>query len=1032
MALYRKYRPASFAEVVGQRHVTDPLSAALESRDAQGRPNRINHAYLFSGPRGCGKTSSARIMARSLNCAEGPTATPCGQCASCRALAPGGPGNLDVIELDAASHNGVEDMRELREKAIFQPAESRYRIFIIDEAHMITASGFNALLKIVEEPPEHLIFIFATTEPERVLPTIRSRTHHYPFRLLTPPDMRGLLERVVTAEGVRVEPDVYPLVIQAGGGSPRDSLSVMDQLIAGSGTNGVDYETSAAILGVTDSVIITDAIEALAAGDRAAMFSVVGRVIMSGQDPARFASDLLGRVRDLLVLSAVPNALEQGLVEIPESQIDGVLEQAGTIPPATLTRFTQVLSDGLRHFRGVTSPRLLLEVLCARMLLPATEDSVESLLQRVEALEHGRPALADGSGAATPAAAPVSSDAGAAEADASPMQSGQPGQSAREAWRQRNAQRKKGAQSASVTQRGRTEQAAPAQAPSQPQPQPGPQPKVQSEPVEQQSAPAAAVSQESVTEPKPAPEAPTAPAEQPEQPTQATPAESVEQPQQPEQPTQATPAESVEQPQQAEQPQQPESAEQPLSEEEAQAEKIREFRRKMAEHARISEQQTRAQLAQEREQQTREREGEGGSMSIVEEEPVVSSSPTHSEQQTQPTQTAQSEQPAQPEQSAESARPTQAAQPEQPEQPTQTTQSPESQPEPQVQPAPEPAPQPEPTPQPEPEPAPAGIEQIRERWQDILAAVDGPHAFPIRVLAEQAVPLDVENDRLIIGHSTGALATRLNTPDYAQALSAAVKQVTGFNGQVHCVVGTRPRAPRSTATGGVAGEDDSSSRGSSSPNDTAPAPTPAAPAQPETSEQQVQQEPQAQPEPAPRPQRSSAYASVAERRAKIEAAKRAAMGHQAGHDQPAQPHQPAQPSQPTQSNPNPVHQQPQQQPQPQSFLRAAQANAQANAQAQANQDSGFGGVPLPPEPMEEFAPPEGAEGAGGYGSRTPSNANTTYNPVSQNPQDNNYEEDTSEYFEAANEVGSLDHRSLKDVVMEMLEKELGAKPLEDR
>jgi len=909
-------------------------------------------------------------------------------------LAPGGPGNLDVIELDAASHNGVEDMRELREKAIFQPAESRYRIFIIDEAHMITASGFNALLKIVEEPPEHLIFIFATTEPERVLPTIRSRTHHYPFRLLTPPDMRGLLERVVTAEGVQVDPDVYPLVIQAGGGSPRDSLSIMDQLIAGSGTDGVDYETSAAILGVTDSVIITDAIEALAAGDRAAMFSVVGRVIMSGQDPARFASDLLGRVRDLLVLSAVPNALEQGLVEIPESQIDGVLEQAGTIPPATLTRFTQVLSDGLRHFRGVTSPRLLLEVLCARMLLPATEDSVESLLQRVEALEHGRPALADGSGAATPAAAPVSSDAGAAEA--SPMQSGQ---SAREAWRQRNAQRKKGAQSVSVTQRGRTEQAAHVPSQAQPEPQPEPQPKVQSEPVEQQSAPAAAVSQESVTEPKPAPEAPTAPAEQPEQPTQAT------------------PAESVEQSQQTEQLQQPESAEQPLSEEEAQAEKIREFRRKMAEHARISEQQTRAQLAQEREQQTREREGEGGSMSIVEEEPVVSSSPTHSEQPTQPTQAAQSEQPTQPEQSAESARPTQAAQPEQPEQPVH---------------------KPEPESQPEPEPAPARIEQIRERWQDILAAVDGPHAFPIRVLAEQAVPLDVENDRLIIGHSTGALATRLNTPDYAQALSAAVKQVTGFNGQVHCVVGTRPRAPRSTATSGVAGEDDSSSRGSSLPNDTAPAPTPAAPAQPETSEQREQQ---TQSEPAPRPQRSSAYASVAERRAKIEAAKRAAMGHQAGHDQPAQPHQqsqpnqPAQPSQPTQPNPNSVHQQPQQQPnqpQPQSFLRAAQANAQANAQAQANQDSGFGGVPLPPEPMEEFAPPEGAESAGGYGLHTPSNANTTYNPVSQNPQDNNYEEDTSEYFEAANEAGSLDHRSLKDVVMEMLEKELGAKPLEDR
>ena len=368
-------------------------------------------------------------------------------------------------------------------------------------------------------------------------------------------------------------------------------------------------------------------------------------------------------------------------------------------------------------------------------------------------------------------------------------------------------------------------------------------------------------------------------------------------------------------------------------------------------------------------------------MSIVEEEPVVSASPAHSEQ------------------------PTQAPQPEQPAQP-------------------------------EPEPAPAGIEQIREHWQDILAAVDGQHAFPIRVLAEQAVPLDVENDTLVIGHSTGALATRLNTPDYAQALSAAVKQVTGFNGQVHCVVGTRPRAPRSTATNGGSGEDDSSSRGSSSPNDTAPAPTPAAPAQPETSEQQVQQEQQTQSEPAPRPQRSSTYASVVERRAKIEAAKRAAMGQQAGHDQPAQPHQSRQPSQPAQPNPNPAQQQPQQPNQPQSFLRAAQANAQANAQAQANQDSGFGGVPLPPEPMEEFAPPEGAEGAESYGSRNPSNynsnANTNYNPVLQTPQDNNYEEDTSEYFEAANEVGSLDHRSLKDVVMEMLEKELGAKPLEDR
>jgi DNA polymerase-3 subunit gamma/tau len=380
VALYRKYRPATFADVVGQEHVTEPLSTALSA-------GRINHAYLFSGPRGCGKTSSARILARSLNCEQGPTATPCGVCDSCVALAPNGPGSVDVVELDAASHGGVDDTRELRDRAFYAPAQSRYRIFIVDEAHMVTTAGFNALLKIVEEPPDHLIFVFATTEPEKVLPTIRSRTHHYPFRLLAPRTMRSLLERICEQEGVEVDETVYPLVIRAGGGSPRDTLSVLDQLLAGADDNRVAYPRALALLGATDVALIDDAVDALAAGDAAALFGAVEAVIDAGHDPRRFAIDLLERFRDLIVLQAVPDAAARGVVDAPGDVLERMRDQAARIGAGTLTRYAEVVHAGLGEMRGATAPRLLLEVVCARLLLPSASDTESALLQRLERIE---------------------------------------------------------------------------------------------------------------------------------------------------------------------------------------------------------------------------------------------------------------------------------------------------------------------------------------------------------------------------------------------------------------------------------------------------------------------------------------------------------------------------------------------------------------------------------------------------------------------------------------------------------------------
>ncbi|MCX5154148.1 DNA polymerase III subunit gamma and tau [Streptomyces sp. NBC_00291] len=397
LALYRRYRPESFAEVIGQEHVTAPLMQAL-------RNNRVNHAYLFSGPRGCGKTTSARILARCLNCEQGPTPTPCGECQSCKDLARNGPGSIDVIEIDAASHGGVDDARDLREKAFFGPASSRYKIYIIDEAHMVTSAGFNALLKVVEEPPEHLKFIFATTEPEKVIGTIRSRTHHYPFRLVPPGTLRDYLGEVCGREGATVEDGVLPLVVRAGAGSVRDSMSVMDQLLAGAADQGVTYAMATSLLGYTDGSLLDSVVDAFAAGDGAAAFEVVDRVVEGGNDPRRFVADLLERLRDLVILAAVPDAGEKGLIDAPVDVVERMTAQASVFGAAELSRAADLVNTGLTEMRGATSPRLQLELICARVLLPAAFDDERSFQARLDRLERGGFAAA---AAAAPAAMPA-------------------------------------------------------------------------------------------------------------------------------------------------------------------------------------------------------------------------------------------------------------------------------------------------------------------------------------------------------------------------------------------------------------------------------------------------------------------------------------------------------------------------------------------------------------------------------------------------------------------------------------------------
>jgi DNA polymerase-3 subunit gamma/tau len=381
LALYRKYRPSVFADVIGQEHVTVPLSNALES-------GRTHHAYLFSGPRGCGKTSSARIMARSLNCEKGPTPNPCGECQSCKDLVANGPGSLDVIELDAATHGLVDDARDLRDKAFFAPVQSRYKIYIIDEAHQLGPGAANALLKVVEEPPAHVIFIFATTEPDKLIATIRSRTHHYPFRLVPPGTLAAHLEKVCNAEGVKVDKGVIPLVVRASGGSVRDALSVLGQLLAGAGKDGVSYEIAIQLLGFTDGALLDDAIDAIAAHDGATLFKTIDRVIESGHDPRRFTSDMLERIRDLMIVDALKDSTANSILrDMPDDQMERMRNQANRIGTANLSRAADIAAEGLTQMRGATAPRLILELICGRILLPIGDNSEAGMLSRIERLE---------------------------------------------------------------------------------------------------------------------------------------------------------------------------------------------------------------------------------------------------------------------------------------------------------------------------------------------------------------------------------------------------------------------------------------------------------------------------------------------------------------------------------------------------------------------------------------------------------------------------------------------------------------------
>mgnify|MGYP002722875745 CR=1 FL=1 len=651
---------------MGQEQVTTPLSAALDA-------GRINHAYLFSGPRGCGKTSSARIMARSLNCEHGPTSTPCGKCDSCVSLAPGGPGNLDVTELDAASHNGVEDMRELRDRAYYAPAESRYRIFIIDEAHMISPSGANALLKVVEEPPEHVIFIFATTEPEKIIGTIRSRTHHYPFRLLTPPAMKGLLQRTVESEGVQVEDAVYPMVIEAGGGSPRDTLSLLDQLLAGAGPDGLTYDLARPLLGVTDVSLLDDAIETLANQDKPGLFAMVDHVIEAGHDPRRFAVDLLDRLRDLMILQAVPGAIDAGLVSAPTDRASVLTAQAQRFSGPQLTYLASTVNDRISDLTGATSPRLLLEIMCAHLLIGSTGPAASTPVHA--------PAPAPGASASAAAGS-----AGAASAPAGPATpGGAPAANSAVA----GAQDPQSAAAAIIARRRAKSQEQQASAPS--------------------SAPTSTPSAQ------PQPQAPSQTVSQPDAQPQS----------QPEQPAAA-------EPQRTQKPQDQEPQSQPQQQQEAGDPWQRERQIPQAEVP---------------------------------------------EQETQ--QSAQSEVPHPAPAQEEHREPLEKPLPARAE---------ETAPEAAAQPAPEPAPQTQAAAEPDGDFA----EAVREKWVALRGSVGKRNKVAEIMLAEARV-LGFRDGTLTLGHTTGALAERINAPANNAVIVEVLKEEFQRDVAVNCVVGTDPK-----------------------------------------------------------------------------------------------------------------------------------------------------------------------------------------------------------------------------------------------
>ena len=411
LALYRKYRPGQFSDVIGQEHVTAPLSRALDS-------DRIHHAYLFTGPRGCGKTSSARIMARSMNCEQGPTSNPCGVCQSCIDLAPNGPGSIDVIEIDAATYRGIDDAKELRERAVYAPVHARFKVYIIDEAHQLTRDAFNVLLKLVEEPPPHLRFIFATTEPDKIIPTLRSRTHHYPFRLVSAKTLAQHMALMCEREGISADPAALALVARAGAGSVRDAQSVLGQVIAGSGPEGVTYADTVAQLGFTDESLLSQVVVAIANGDGAALFTLIEQVVTSGHEPRRFANDLLDHLRDLVVVTQVPDAATSGLFEIPNEQIDDLVSQAKLFTPAQLVRVADLVSSGLSELRGAASPKLQLELLAARLV---TNEVTQDLIARVEKLEQDGPRVSNT--APVPARARVAAEQPVTQKTETPIES---------------------------------------------------------------------------------------------------------------------------------------------------------------------------------------------------------------------------------------------------------------------------------------------------------------------------------------------------------------------------------------------------------------------------------------------------------------------------------------------------------------------------------------------------------------------------------------------------------------------------------